>query len=389
MRTRIVIIGAGFGGVAAARRLSRADVDITIVDRRNYHLFQPLLYQVATADLSPADIAWPIRSMFARQQNVSVVLSEVTGVDTAARQVITNAGNFDYDFLVVACGGTNHYFGNDAWSAHAPGLKDITDATEMRRRILLSFEQAEICQDHDEQQRFLNFIIVGGGPTGVEMAGAIAELARVALVRDFRRIDPRHARVVLVEAGERLLAGFSPKLSDYARRSLLGLGVEVITNELVTSIDGAGVQVGHEFIPSATVIWAAGVRIAGPAEWLDISTDQSGRVTVNPDLSLPAHPEIYVVGDAAAIPWKDNAFVPGLAPAAKQSGHYAADAILARMRGSPSLPSFKYRHEGSLATIGRNAAVADLGYLKLTGSMGWWFWGLIHIYFLINGRAPT
>jgi len=386
---RVVIVGAGFGGVTAAKRLSRADADITLIDRRNYHLFQPLLYQVATADLSPAEIAWPIRGIFTNDRNVHVVLGEVTGIDTAARVVTTDAGHYPYDILVLATGSSNFYFGHDEWEPHAPGLKRIVDATEIRKRILVAFERAETADDPDEQRRQLNFIIIGGGPTGVEMAGSIAELARVTLAKDFRRIDPKAARILLVEAGERLLPGLAPVLSDYAQRALERLGVEVALRQPVQDITERGAKVGDHFVPAATMIWAAGVKVPHVGDWLGIETDRGGRVAVEADLTAPGHREIFVIGDAARVKWTGDEIVPGLAPAAKQQGAYVADVIRARVQNQSAPKPFRYRHAGSLATIGRNHAVADLGWLRLKGWIGWWFWGLIHIYFLISVRTAT
>jgi NADH dehydrogenase len=388
-RPRIVIIGAGFGGITAAKRLARADADITVIDRRNYHLFQPLLYQVATADLSPAEIAWPIRGIFTHDRNVRVVLGEVTRIDTAARLVTTDAGHYPYDILVVATGSSNSYFGHHAWEPHAPGLKRIIDATVIRKRILVAFERAETADDPDERRRQLNFIIVGGGPTGVEMAGSIAELARVTLAKDFRRIDPKAARILLVEAGERLLAALAPDLSAYAKQALERLGVEVVLQQPVQDINERGAKVGDQFIPAATMIWAAGVNVPNVGDWLGIETDRGGRVAVEPDLSVPGHPEIFIIGDAARVKWTEEEAVPGLAPAAKQEGAYVADVICARIEKRPAPKPFRYRHVGSLATIGRNHAVVDLGWLRLKGWIGWWFWGLVHIYFLISVRAAT
>lgn len=389
-RTRIVIVGAGFGGIAVAKRLARCEADVTLIDRRNYHLFQPLLYQVATADLSPADIAWPIRGLFTRDRNIAVVLSEVADIDKSAREVLAGGRRYPYNFLILATGSSNSYFGHPEWESHAPGLKRIIDATEIRKRILLAFEQAEIAEDPAEQRRLLNFVVIGGGPTGVEMAGAIAELARVALARDFRRIDPKAARIVLAEAGERLLAGFAPHLSDYARRCLEKLGVEIKLGQPVQDVNDAGVRIGETFVPAATVIWAAGVKVDGPGKWLGVETDRGGRLAVAPDLSVPDHPDIFVVGDAAQVVWEGARLVPGLAPAAKQEGRYVADVIRARIENRVPPPAFRYRHAGSLATIGRNAAVVDFGgKLTLKGRLAWWFWGLVHIYFLINTRAAT
>jgi NADH:ubiquinone reductase (H+-translocating) len=317
-RTRVVIVGAGFGGLAAAKRLAGQAVDVTIVDQRNYHLFQPLLYQVATAALSPADVAWPIGSIFAKHRNIRVVLGKVEGVDLEKREVRSDRFVLNYDHLILATGSHHSYFGRDDWAMHAPGLKRIIDATEIRKRILLAFELAEVGMTEEERRRQLTFVIVGGGPTGVEMAGAIAELARFTLARDFRNIDPSSARVLLVEATDRLLRAFPQKLSGYAKRKLEQLGVEVLLDKRGEVRGEEGVLVGDTLIPSATVIWAAGVAVPRLKNWLPVEADRTGRIAVGPDLSLPGYPEVFVIGDAAAITWKDNLTVPGLAPAAKQ-----------------------------------------------------------------------
>jgi NADH dehydrogenase len=389
-RKQVVIIGAGFGGVACAGRLARCDVDVTLIDRRNYHLFQPLLYQVATADLSPAEVAWPIRSLFAKKRNIAVVLSEVVGFDTAGREVVTSEGRrYPYDFAILATGSGNSYFGNEKWERFAPGLKSIVDATEIRKRILVAFERAEIAEDRTEQRRLMNFIVVGGGPTGVEMAGAIAELARVALARDFRHINPKDTRIVLAEAADRILLGLAPELSAYAHRTLERLGVEIRLGQPVTKIDETGVRIGETFIPSATVIWAAGIKVADVGAWLGVETDAAGRVAVQSDLSVPDHPNTFIVGDAAKVKWNHDKMVPGIAPAAKQEGLYVANVIRSCVTHSRPPAPFKYRHAGNLATIGRNAAVVDLGWIRLRGRLAWWFWGIVHIFFLINARAAT
>lgn len=387
-RDRVVIVGAGFGGLAAAKRLASQPLDVTIIDQRNHHLFQPLLYQVATAALSPADVAWPIRSIFAGYPNVRVVLGTVEGVDLERREVKSDRISVNYDHLILATGSHHSYFGHDEWAMNAPGLKRITDATEIRRRILLAFELAEVGMSEEERRRQLSFVIVGGGPTGVEMAGAIAELARFTLARDFRNIDPSSARVILVEAGNRLLRAFSDKLSTYAKQELERLGVEVLLRQTVEVRGTEGVFIGDMLIKSATVIWAAGVAVPHLKNWLPVEADRTGRILVGPDLSLPGHPEVFVIGDAAAATWNDNLTVPGLAPAAKQGGRYVADVIRAAALGGNSPPPFRYRHQGNLATIGRHAAIADLGGIKLTGALAWWLWGLAHIYFLIGVRAP-
>ncbi len=386
-RDRVVIVGAGFGGLAAAKRLASQPLDVTIIDQRNHHLFQPLLYQVATAALSPADVAWPIRSIFAGYPNVRVVLGTVEGVDLERREVKSDRISVNYDHLILATGSHHSYFGHDEWAMNAPGLKRITDATEIRRRILLAFELAEVGMSEEERRRQLSFVIVGGGPTGVEMAGAIAELARFTLARDFRNIDPSSARVILVEAGNRLLRAFPDKLSTYAKQELERLGVEVLLRQTVEVRGTEGVFIGDMLIKSATVIWAAGVAVPHLKNWLPVEADRTGRILVGPDLSMPGHPEVFVIGDAAAATWNDNLTVPGLAPAAKQGGRYVADVIRAALGGN-SPPPFRYRHQGNLATIGRHAAIADLGGIKLTGALAWWLWGLAHIYFLIGVRAP-
>jgi NADH dehydrogenase len=384
LRSRVVIIGAGFGGLSAARRLARGPFEVTVVDRHNYHLFQPLLYQVATAGLSPGDIASPIRGILRRQRNASVVLAKVSAIDLGRREVMAEGRHIPFDYLIVATGAEHAYFGHD-WAAYAPGLKTIDDATYLRRRILLAFERAESVADPNERRRLLNFVVVGGGPTGVEMAGAIAELARRALASDFRAIDPRCARVVLVEAAPRLLTPFVPSLSEAARRALEQLGVEVKLAAAVTDCDCSGVSIGHERIETRTIVWAAGVRASPVAEWLAAASDRAGRVKVSPDLSVPGHPDIFVIGDAAALAGSDGRPLPGVAPVAKQQGRYVADLLIARARGR-TLPPFRYRDFGALATIGRKRAVAQLGALKLTGFAAWLLWSFAHVYFLIGFR---
>ncbi len=388
-RPKVVIIGAGFGGLAAAKALKRAPVDIEIVDRRNYHLFQPLLYQVATADLSPADIAWPIRAIFSRQANVSVTLSEVRDVDVAAKQVISADGAIDYDYLIVATGADHSYFGNDDWAAHAPGLKRLVDATDIRRRVLMAFERAELADDPDAREHELTFVVVGGGPTGVEMAGAIAELAHFTLARDFRRIKSTDARVILIEAADRVLAPFPTDLSAKARAALDKLGVEVWTDTQVKDITADGVTSDKGFLPAATVVWGAGVAVRHLDRWLGVETDRGGRVAVAPDLSVPGHEDVFVIGDAARVGWKDGQDVPGIAPAAKQEGAFVARLIADRVAGKTTPRVFSYRHAGNLATIGRHAAVIDFGRIKLSGFIAWWLWGIAHIYFLIGVRQPV
>ena len=386
---KVVIVGAGFGGLAAAKRLAKQPVDVTVIDKRNYHLFQPLLYQVATADLSPADVAWPIRGIFAKTPNVRVVLGKVEGIDLEARAVVSDRIRLPYDYLILATGSYHSYFGRDEWAMHAPGLKRIIDATEIRKRILLAFELAEVGMSEEERRRQLTFVIIGGGPTGVEMAGAIAELARYTLASDFRNINPGSARVILVEAGDRLLRAFTETSSAYAKRTLEKLGVEVLLNRRVEVRGEEGAFIGDMLIPSASMIWAAGVAVPYLKDWLPVETDRTGRVAVAPDLSLASHPNIFVVGDAASVLWRDGLSVPGIAPAAKQGGRYAADVILAAVKRRKKPALFRYRHQGNLATIGRHAAIADFGRIRLTGGLAWWLWGIAHIYFLIGVRAPV
>ena len=390
-RPHVVIVGAGFGGLEAAKTLGRAPVAITLLDRQNYHCFQPLLYQVATAALSPAEVAWPIRHILRRQQNATVLMAEVNGIDAAARLVKTAAGDFPFDFLVVATGARESYFGHDEWIAFAPGLKRIEDATRIRRSLLSAFEQAELARDEAQRRRFLTFVVIGGGPTGVEMAGAIAEIARQTLARDFRQIDPRTARIVLIEAGPRLLPNFSVQHSNYARDALTAMGVDVMTSSPVIRCDARGVDCVRESgldngrIDAGAVIWAAGVTASPAAQWLAAEHDRAGRVIVGPDLSLPGQQNIFVIGDTASVLGADGDPVPGLAPAAKQMGNYVGRLIAARIAGR-SLPPFHYRNQGILATIGRRAAVVELGPIRLKGFIGWLFWSVVHIYFLIGLR---
>ena len=382
-RPKVVIVGAGFGGIEAATALSRVAVDVILLDRQNHHCFQPLLYQVATAALSPAEIAWPIRHMLRQQRNATVFMTEAEAVDLTGRFVETSAGPISYDYLVVATGATHSYFGHDDWAKFAPGLKRIEDATRIRRSILLAFEQAELAGNDAERQRLLTFVIVGGGATGVEMAGAIAEIARQTLANDFRRIDPRNSRIILLEAGPRVIPTLSEDLSQYAERALTRMGVDVRTSTRVIGCDACGVDADHGRIDASTIIWAAGVVASPAASWLGAAHDRAGRVLVRPDLSVPDHPEVFVIGDAAAIHGDDGEPVPGVAPAAKQMGNYVGRLIAARLAGK-SLPAFRYRNLGELATIGRRAAVVKFGRLHLKGFIGWLFWSFAHIYFLIG-----
>jgi NADH dehydrogenase len=383
-RAKVVIVGAGFGGIEAVKSLLRARVEVTVIDRQNHHCFQPLLYQVATAALSPADVAWPIRHILRKQKNATVLMAEVRAVDASKRLVQIESVSIPYDYLVLATGATHSYFGHDEWAEVAPGLKRIEDATRIRRRILIAFERAELATDPAERQRLLTFAIVGGGPTGVEMAGAISEVARQSLAMDFRRIDPAAARIVLLEAGPRIMPTLPENLSDYVRRTLAKKGVEVMTSSRVMSCDAHGVELEHGRLDAETIIWAAGVVASPAARWLDAEHDRTGRVKVGVDLSVPSHPDIFVLGDTAAV--TDQSGIPGTAPPAKQMGRYVGRLIAARVGGGPSPPPFRYRHMGDLATIGRQAAVVKLGRIELTGFLGWLFWSVVHIYFLITVR---
>jgi NADH dehydrogenase len=383
VKPKIVIIGAGFGGLEAARALRKTDADITVIDRHNHHTFQPLLYQVATAVISPADIAWPVRSILRKQQNAGVMLGNIKSADTNARVVRADTVELPYDYLVIATGVTHSYFGHDDWQNAAPGLKTLTDATKIRSRILLSFERAELAQSEADRKRLLTFVIVGGGPTGVEMAGAIAEIARQTLRFDFRHIDPREARILLIEAGPRVLPAFPEDLSAYAEKSLRKMAVEVMTSTMVTDVKRDHVMLGTRKIESEAIVWAAGVKASDAAKWIGAEADRAGRIKVKDDLSVPGHPEIFAVGDTATLANP----IPGIAPAAKQMGKYAGRIIAARIAGNatPSAP-FVYKHAGDLATIGRKSAVVKLNKLKLTGFTGWLFWSVAHIYFLIGIR---
>jgi NADH dehydrogenase len=384
---RVVIVGAGFGGLEAARALAHAAAEVVVIDTKNHHTFQPLLYQVATAALSPAAIAWPIRNLLKTQANAQVLMSRVTGVDPAAHEVLTDAGPVAYDQLVIAAGAAHSYFGHDDWAVFAPGLKSLEDALDIRRRILSAFERAELAGKGRAGPELTTFVVVGGGPTGVELAGSIAEIARDALKSEFRHIDPAMARIVLVEAGPRILPTFPENLAAEAARRLASYGVDVRTNAMVVDIDAAGVTLEDGRIDAATVLWGAGVRAAALVAGLPGEHDRAGRVEVAPDLSLPGHPDIFVVGDGAAVASPDGQPVPGIAPAAKQMGGYVGHVIAARLSGRPPPPAFRYRHAGDLATIGRGAAVVKLGRIELTGLLGWLFWGFIHVYFLVGLRA--
>jgi NADH dehydrogenase len=384
---RVIVVGAGFGGLAAAKALAGVPVQVTVIDRNNYHLFQPLLYQVATAGLAPTDIAWPIRAVLRRQRNAQVLLGAVTGVDLAKRNVLLGERRVPYDYLVIATGAHHSYFGHDSWESVAPGLKTIDDATAVRRRILMAFEEAECTSDVAEQRRLMTFVIVGGGPTGVELAGAIAELARVALAEDFRRIDLKQTRIVLVEAGTRILPTFPDTLSSAAARALRRLGVVLRLGQPMTQCDANGVTIGDERIDCRTVLWAAGVAASPAAGWLGARTDKMGRVEVGPDLSISDHPEIFAVGDVARALDRAGKPLPGVAPVAKQQGAHVARVIRAHIEGRAAPAPFSYRDRGNLATIGRKAAVADFGSVRFSGWFAWLLWSVAHVYFLIGFRS--
>ncbi len=387
-RHRVVIVGGGFGGLETVKGLAGAPVEITLIDRRNHHLFQPLLYQVATASLATSEIAWPIRALVRDRPEVTTLLATVVGVDAQARQVRLEDGSaVAYDTLVLATGARHAYFGHDEWEPFALGLKTIEDATTIRRRILMAFENAERETDPVRQAALLTFVIVGAGPTGVELAGTIAELARHTLPPEFRNIDTGEARVVLIEAGPRVLAGYPDRLSDYARRSLEKLGVEVELGRAVSEVTAETVTFGEQRLAARTVLWAAGVMASPAAEWLGAPADGAGRLKVEPDLTVPGQPEVFAVGDTVTVAGPDGKPAPGIAPAAKQEGRYAAAVIKARLLGAAPPSPFRYRHPGSLAQIGKRRAVIDFGWIRLTGALAWWLWGIAHIYFLIGVRT--
>ncbi|MBI4617538.1 MAG: NAD(P)/FAD-dependent oxidoreductase [Planctomycetes bacterium] len=380
----VVILGAGFGGLAAARALARAPVRVTVIDRKNHHLFQALLYQVATAGLNPSEIAYPIRRILRRQKNARVLLAEATGVDVAAKKVLLTDGEVPYDQLIVATGATHSYFGKDEWARYAPGLKSLEDALEIRRRVFYAYEAAEREPDPVARRAWLTFVVVGAGPTGVELVGALAEIARFALSRDFREIDPRSAKVVLLEGADRVLPTFPPDLSEKAARQLAALGVEVRTRTLAQRIDSRGVATAGGEILARTVLWAAGVAASPLARSLGGPLDRAGRVRVAPDLTVPGAPDVHAIGDIAAFE-QGGRNVSGIAPFAIQSGRHAAANVVRRVRGKPTLP-FRYDDQGALATIGRAAAVADLGRFHFSGFFAWIVWLLVHIYKIIGFR---
>jgi NADH dehydrogenase len=383
----VVIVGAGFGGLAAAQELAGAAVRITIIDQRNHHLFQPLLYQVATAALATSEIAWPVRYLVRKRQEVTTLLGVVNGVDAQSRNIMLEDGAIvPFDTLVVATGARHAYFGHDEWEPFAPGLKTLEDATSIRRRVLLSLERAERESDPERRAALLTYVIIGGGPTGVEMAGAIVELVYQNLVGEFRRIDTRQARVLLIEAGPRILPSFAPGLSAYAHRALELLGVEVQLGSAVTDCNSSGVVVGGRSIAADVILWAAGVRASPAAAWLAAPADNAGRVKVAADLTVPGHADIFVIGDTATINVWHGKPAPGIAPAAKQQGVHVARTIKRRLAGDSQPRAFRYMHAGDLATIGKRSAVIDFGWCKLRGWIAWWVWGLAHIYFLIGLR---
>jgi NADH:ubiquinone reductase (H+-translocating) len=383
-RPRVIIIGGGFGGLSAAHALRYAAADVLLIDRGNHHTFQPLLYQVATAGLAAPSIAAPLRHILRGQRNATVLLGEARRIDTGRKTVDVDGIPHPYDFLIVATGSTHAYFGHDEWAPYAPGLKTLDDALRIRARILTAFERAEAATDPAEQMEWLTFLIVGAGATGVELAGTLAEIARHTLKREFRHIDPASARVLLIEAGPRVLPAFPPSLSAKAQHQLERLGVAVRTGHAVTGVDDRGVWVGEQRIAARTALWAAGVAASPLGATLGVALDRAGRVQVTPELAIAGHPEVFVVGDLAATP-EGMSPIPAIAPAAKQMGRYAAEAILARLSGRPDRP-FHYRHAGSLATIGRMAAVADFGRIRLSGTLAWWIWLTAHVYFLIGFR---
>jgi len=383
-RPRVIVVGGGFGGLSAVRALHAAPVDVLLIDRVNHHTFQPLLYQVATAGLAAPSISAPLRHILRDQRNATVILGEVRSIDTGGRRIDVGGVAYAYDFLIVATGSTHAYFGRDEWARYAPGLKTLEDALRIRARILTAFERAEATTDRAEQMEWLTFLIVGAGATGVELAGTLAEIAHHTLKREFRHIDPAAARVLLVEAGPRVLSSFPESLSAKARRQLERLGVLVRTGRPVTALDERGVMIGDERIAARTILWAAGVAASPLGATLGVAVDRAGRVPVTAQLSIEAHPEVFVVGDLAAVPSALGA-VPAIAPAAKQMGRFAARAILSKL-GGRRIGSFRYRNFGSLATIGRMAAVADFGRIRLSGLLAWWVWLTAHVYFLIGFR---
>ncbi len=387
-RHHVVVVGGGFAGVQCVKSLKSANVRITLIDQRNHHLFQPLLYQAATTILAPSEIAWPLRQLFRDNPDVTTIMAQVTGVETGVCRVhLADGQSVTYDTLVLATGARHSYFGNDAWETHAPGLKTLEDATAIRRKILTAFETAEKSEDPEVQRAHMTFAIIGAGPTGVELAGIIAELAHRILPREFRNIDTRKARVLLIEAGPKLLAAYPESLSTYAKAAVSRLGVEVLLGQPVTACHEDGIDMGETSISCKTIIWAAGVQASAAAEWIGMDCDRAGRALVNPDLTAHEHDNVFVIGDTAATSDKSGNLVPGIAPAAKQMGAYVAKVIRQRLAGTAPPVPFVYRHAGSLATLGRREAIADFGRLKMKGPIAWWVWGIAHIFFLIGARS--
>ena len=382
---RVVIIGGGFGGLSAAQQLKGADVAVTLIDKRNHHLFQPLLYQVATASLGASEVAWPIRHLLRNRPEVTTLLGNVTGVDAKARLVqLEDGAAVPYDSLILATGAQHAYFGHDDWEPFAPGLKTLEDASSIRRKLLVAFEQAEREADPAKRAALMTFVIIGAGPTGVELAGAIVELARITLRHEFRNIRPSEARIVLIESGDRVLGNFDKDLSAYSHKALERLGVEVRLGQPVTGVNADGVVFDGQTLAAKTILWAAGVLASPAAKWLGVEADRAGRIKIEPDLTVPGHAEIFAIGDTVSISRPDGRPVPGVGDAAKQGGRHAARVIKARLAGNNAARPFLYKHAGDLATIGRRAAVIDFGWIKLTGWIAWWAWGLAHIYFLIG-----
>jgi NADH dehydrogenase len=386
-RPRLVVVGAGFGGLNLVNTLAPAAVDITLIDRTNHNLFQPLLYQVATAALAPSDIAVPIRAIFSRHRNIRVLMGEVDAVDTALRNVhVKQTGDVPYDILVLATGSVYSWFGHDDWRARSLSLKTLDDAEALRRHMLGAFERAERCNDPGEIRALLTFIVVGGGPTGVELAGAIAELARSTLARDYRHIDPTSTRVVVCESGPRLLPSFPPNLSGYAERKLASLGVEVRTGETVDDVRDDGITAAGKSIRAANVFWCAGTQATPAAKWISATAGRHGLIQVNPDCSIPGFTNIFAIGDVAEMPGRDGKPLPALAPVAKQQGRYLGRVLRARLDGNPPPPAFHYRNYGQLAVLGRSAAVADFGWIRLKGSAAWMIWSAVHLFLLLGAR---
>jgi NADH dehydrogenase len=382
MKKRVVIVGGGFAGFNAAKILgNRSDVEVTLIDRKNYHLFQPLLYQVAVAALGEGDIAAPLRNMLAGYENITVFKGLVQNVDMAAKTVQTDFGEIGYDYLVLTCGVQHHYFGNNGWEEFAPGLKNLAQATEIRRRVMEAFEAAERTDNLVERKKLLTFVIVGGGPTGVELAGSIGEMSRYTLSKIYKHIDPKLTRIFIVEAAGRILGSFSPELSSRATRELEKLGVQVWTSSAVSDVDVNGVQIGRERIEAATVLWAAGVQAQEIGRHMGVETDRTGRIVVEPDLTIPGHPEVFVGGDQACVVNSKGNTLPGMAPVALQEGKYIGKSILDDLKGRPRKP-FRYREKGQMATIGRNKAIVEIGNLKFDGAAAWFTWILVHIYYL-------